>query len=173
MNLRSTFPATTEFSTTRITAEMTTTEFSTLESSTTQFTTTEKTTTEKTTTELELTTALTRPEYEDEEENSDEDLNFNGRLGETEDFFVGCETTQMCLYLRKEFLTDKGVQETEFGDFLFRNGESFDENGMTCNAVDIDTDQNIDSEIYLSFCTYPNNNNPDWSCGTLIDVSYK
>lgn len=114
--------------------------------------------------------------YEEEEENDDYSI-IDNRLGgarldevNATEYFVSCQTNMMCLYISKQLLNDKGVIESEYNDFMFQNGNRFDENGMTCGRSNFTTNPDIDSESYLSFCSFPNEVENTWSCGTEMEV---
>lgn len=61
----------------------------------------------------------------------------------------------MCLYTKKQFLTDKGVIESEYADFTLKNGEPSDQNGQTCGEWRIETDPAISTDDFITFCAVP------------------
>lgn len=61
----------------------------------------------------------------------------------------------MCLYTKKQFLTDKGVIESEYADFTLKNGELSDQNGQTCGEWRIETDPAISTDDFITFCAVP------------------
>jgi len=105
-------------------------------------------------------------EIEEIEEEGTED--YNERQASLQpDYFVKCETTTMCLYTKKQFLTDKGVIESEYADFTLKNGEPSDQNGQTCGEWRIETDPAISTDDFITFCAVPVESD-FWSCGTEI-----
>ena len=117
-------------------------------------------------------------EYEDEVE-AEEELEYenenNGSLNSRNgsiagDYFVNCKTNLMCLNIRKTFVESKKIKEEEYSEFFLQNGAAFDDNGMTCGFTSIQSDPTVDPADYLTFCSFPDDTENIWSCGTTIDV---